>query len=137
MRFGSGLGVRLRCEFGERYVRFQAGKLVPLHCLRVLLLDSLDPDFCERGLLLPIVLWYFALFDCFLSFAELVCSSFFASPFFVALRKPSAFASEDGGWPVHEDVASTFWTNGAADWVQLSVRQPSEITACCTVTSTV
>lgn len=26
----------------------------------------------------------------------------------------------DRGWPVHEDVASTFWTNGAADWVQLS-----------------
>lgn len=26
----------------------------------------------------------------------------------------------DRGWPVHEDVASTFWTNGAAGWVQLS-----------------
>ena len=54
-----------------------------------------------------------------------------ASAFSAFLRQPSAFASEDRGWPVHEDVASTFWTNGAADWVQLSVRQPSEFTQAC------
>eukprot|EP00435_Cladocopium_sp_Y103_P028643 s1782_g7.t1 len=40
------------------------------------------------------------------------------------LRLGTAFAvccrcRGDRGWPVHEDVASTFWTNGAADWVQL------------------
>lgn len=33
----------------------------------------------------------------------------------------SCLQFEDHGFAVHEDIASAFWTNGTADWVQLAV----------------
>ncbi|CAL1170923.1 unnamed protein product [Cladocopium goreaui] len=73
-----------------------------------------------------VVHWYM----CFL--LQVTCENFEISQgcnlsqgvIFAAWQRPSGSfvsgAQEDRGWPVHEDVASTFWTNGAADWVQLS-----------------